>query len=414
MEKQMVSKVVLPFSPLIIIKPSPNAIFPLSLFFSLHQTSIHRSTPHQFQSLFQPKNFLSLFITIFPNKVLKMEDGKNESHLISPAAFVEGGIQEACDDSCSICLEAFCDSDPKTVTSCKHEFHLQCILEWCQRSSNCPMCWQAISLKDPSSQELLEAVEQERQVRFNPTRNSTIFHHPTLGDFELQHLPVGINGSELEDRIIQHLAAAAAMGRTHQMGRRNRVSMGHNRPQFLVFSANPNEPSGATVSVSGGSVHEQAEPVSDGTVQHLTTSGMVNGSNSQHGTSVIHSSSGLSSPPDQDGAGPSEMQAASDTWKSRFAAFSTRYKESLSKSTRGWKDKLFNKSPTISNIGSEARSDDVNAGIDNTSHMIERLDVREGNRQNHNQDDDGHHDHDSSSSSSLVERVDTAGVSGSN
>ena len=44
-----------------------------------------------------------------------MEDGKSESHLTSPAAFVEGGIQEACEDSCSICLEAFCDSDPGTV-----------------------------------------------------------------------------------------------------------------------------------------------------------------------------------------------------------------------------------------------------------------------------------------------------------
>jgi hypothetical protein len=39
-----------------------------------------------------------------------------------------------------------------------------------------------------SSQELLEAVEQERNFRFNPTRNATIFRHPTLGDFELQHV----------------------------------------------------------------------------------------------------------------------------------------------------------------------------------------------------------------------------------
>lgn len=45
-----------------------------------------------------------------------MEDTKNsEAHLTSAAAFVEGGIQEACDDACSICLEAFCDSDPSTV-----------------------------------------------------------------------------------------------------------------------------------------------------------------------------------------------------------------------------------------------------------------------------------------------------------
>ncbi|KAK9079240.1 hypothetical protein SSX86_000910 [Deinandra increscens subsp. villosa] len=339
-------------------------------------------------------------------EVAKMEDGTNKSHLTSPAAFVEGGIQEACEDSCSICLEDFSDNDPKTVTSCKHEFHIQCILEWCQRSSNCPMCWQAVSLKDPSSQELLEAVVQERRVRSNPTRSSAIFHHPTLGDFEIQNLPVGFNGSELEDRIIQHLAAAAAMGRAYHVSRRegsrNRVSM-----------------SRATMSVSDGLVQEPVDPVAEpaavgsGSVQHVTTSGMVDGSNSQHGTAVIdRSSRALSSVPDQDRAGPSEVQAASDTWKSRFSAFSTRYKESLSKSTRGWKDKLFNKSPSMLNIGSESRTEADN-GIDS---MIERLDVRENSRQNH------HHD---SSSSNLTERasdaresshnrVGTAGVSGSN
>ncbi|XP_039778425.1 uncharacterized protein LOC120645740, partial [Panicum virgatum] len=91
-------------------------------------------------------------------------------------------------DACSICLEAFCESDPSALTSCKHEFHLQCILEWCQRSSQCPMCWQPISMKDPTSQELLEAVECEKNIRTNQTRNTTIFHHPALGDFELQHV----------------------------------------------------------------------------------------------------------------------------------------------------------------------------------------------------------------------------------
>ena len=98
-------------------------------------------------------------------KAARMEE------LSSAAAFVEGGVQDACDDACSICLEAFSDSDPSAVrlpaalqpcsrrwifnllglgcallglfnkvalscfclaqvTSCKHEFHLQCILEW--------------------------------------------------------------------------------------------------------------------------------------------------------------------------------------------------------------------------------------------------------------------------------------------
>lgn len=38
------------------------------------------------------------------------------------------------------------------------------------------------------SQELLEAVVRERSFRVTPPRNATIFHHPTLGDFELQHV----------------------------------------------------------------------------------------------------------------------------------------------------------------------------------------------------------------------------------
>ncbi|CAH1429508.1 unnamed protein product [Lactuca virosa] len=306
-------------------------------------------------------------------EVLEKEESKNDSHLTSAAAFVEGGIQEACDDSCSICLEAFCDSDPGTVTGCKHEFHLQCILEWCQRSSNCPMCWQAITLKDPTSQELLEAVEQERRIRFKPARTSTIFHHPTLGDFELQHLPVGVNEGELEDRIIRHLAAAAAMGRTHHVSRRegsrNR-STGHGQPQFLVFSANPNAPSSAT---DPGGV--EGEPVgvtsASPSVPLRSTSETANISNSQQGTSVIHrSSSSQLSLPDQDQAGPSEFQTVTNSWKSRFNAISMRYKESLSKSTRELKDRLFNKSPSMSNIGSEDRREVNAAGIENLSAKV--------------------------------------------
>lgn len=54
-------------------------------------------------------------------QVLQMEEGKMpDSHLTSAAAFVEGGIQDACDDACSICLESFCDSDPSTVSKCIH------------------------------------------------------------------------------------------------------------------------------------------------------------------------------------------------------------------------------------------------------------------------------------------------------
>lgn len=46
---------------------------------------------------------------------MEESEKSEEKHLTSAAAFVEGGIQDACDDACSICLEAFHDSDPSTV-----------------------------------------------------------------------------------------------------------------------------------------------------------------------------------------------------------------------------------------------------------------------------------------------------------
>ncbi|PSS14547.1 E3 ubiquitin-protein like [Actinidia chinensis var. chinensis] len=314
-----------------------------------------------------------------------MEEGiKSENHMTSAAAFVEGGIQEACDDTCSICLEAFCESDPSTVTGCKHEFHLQCILEWCQRSSQCPMCWQSISLKDPSSQELLDAIEREKNFRINPHRNTTIFHHPTLGDFELQHLPVSATDTELEERIIQHLAAAAAMGRARRITRRDDQrsrSSTQGRPHFLVFSAHPNGPPVASVSssatqrgegestsavaVAGPTTlitveEDSAQLVPPPTSQANRVSASASGSSvlaaSHHETSSNNQRSPTqTSPTGQDRAGPSEFQSFSDSMKSRFNALSLRYKESITKSTRGWKERLFSRNTNTADLGSEVR-----------------------------------------------------------
>ncbi|GLT75764.1 hypothetical protein SLA2020_474630 [Shorea laevis] len=329
------------------------------------------------------------------------ETEKSEAHLTSAAAFVEGGIQEACDEACSICLENFCDSDPSTVTSCKHEFHLQCILEWCQRSSQCPMCWQSISLKDPTSQELLEAVERERSFRFNPSRNATIFHHPTLGDFELHNLPVGSNDAELEERIIQHLAAAAAMGRARHIarreGHRNRPSA-QARPQFLVFSAHPNSPPAASAPVQRGEGENHSTiAVSAISSPHSTVgeepSQLSSSVPSPQVDQISASASGSSvpasnqrgsdsrspsqpSPSSQDRAGPSDFQSFSETIKSRLNAVSTRYKESISKSTKGWKERLFSRNTSVADLGSEVKRE-VNAGIATVSRMMERLETRD-------------------------------------
>ncbi|THU63588.1 hypothetical protein C4D60_Mb01t17400 [Musa balbisiana] len=300
-----------------------------------------------------------------------MEDtAKMESHLSSAAAFVEGGIQDACDDACSICLEVFCESDPSTVTSCKHEFHLQCILEWCQRSSQCPMCWQSISLKDPTSQELLDGVERERNIRLNNTRTTTIFHHPALGDFELQHLPVGGSDAELEERIIQHLAAAAAMGRAHHLARRDARgrSGSHGHPQYLVFSTNSNTPSVGSLSASSATrVENESAPetVAANPSASVTTpvgeSAEVTSVTPTHASQIALLTSGTSSD------------------RCRYSISSPRYKESIVKSTRGWRERLFSRNSSVADIGSEVRRE-VNAGIATVSRMMERLDTRDSRR----------------------------------
>ncbi|KAL7202652.1 hypothetical protein ACSBR1_034175 [Camellia fascicularis] len=70
-------------------------------------------------------------------------------------------------------------------------------------------------------------------------------------------LPVDANDAELEERIIQHLAAAAAMGRAHHHiarrdGPRSRSSV-HGRPQLMVFSSHPNSPPAYVATVGGES-----------------------------------------------------------------------------------------------------------------------------------------------------------------
>ncbi|PWA84811.1 zinc finger, RING/FYVE/PHD-type [Artemisia annua] len=323
-----------------------------------------------------------------------MEEEGNK-HLISAAAFVASGTQDACDDACSICLEPFSNTDPPTVTGCKHEFHLQCILEWCQRSSQCPMCWQSISLKDSSSQELLDIIEQERSIANNPSVNSTIFHHPTFGDFELQHLPASATDSELEERIIQHLAAAAAMGRARHIarreGHRSRTSA-HSRPRYMGFSAQPSVPSPTrptssddvepTLAIGGSplvTVHEEpvrgTAPSSSAQASEHPGSPLVSTvvPARPHETPTSDRSSMQSSPSSQDRAGPSEQTSFSD-FKTRVNAISIRYKDSITKTTKTWKERIFSRNNN-NNTTDHGYKDtgEGSAGISTLSRMMNHL-----------------------------------------
>lgn len=294
--------------------------------------------------------------------------------MTSAAAFVEGGIQESCDDACSICLEEFCNSDPSTVTICRHEFHLQCVLEWCQRSSQCPMCWRPISLKDPTSQELFEAVEQERKWRVAPSRNAAIFHHNALGDFGLQQLRMAINDDDFEERILQHLAAAASMRRAHPIGRRE-------RQRIQPFAHDPSEIPMDNPSIpvtSNGDEPLQQTPRLQ-TESSSTSESTITETNDQEIYSNDRRNVANSSPKDQDRAGSSEFHSFTDTLRSRLNSVSMRYKESISKGARGWKEMLFSRSSSMSELGSDSRKD-VNPEIASVSRLMEYVEARENNR----------------------------------
>ncbi|CAN4118727.1 unnamed protein product [Withania somnifera] len=309
---------------------------------------------------------------------------KSEGHMASPAAFFEGGIQDACDDACSICLEAFCESNPSTVTSCKHEFHLQCVLE---------------------CQELFEAVEQERNFRVNAETNATLFHLPALGDFELQHLPVDIDDPELEERIFQHLAVSASIGRAHNLGLREGSRNGsstNDDPQFLVFPTHYNPSPTASVSPypSRSNSDSAATTVVDSSLP-ITSSSSESPRHVPYSSVQINQHSALSSgsvltpdpaqeicigdsrsssslTPSQERAGQSEFLSLSESWKSRFNSLSMKYKESISKNTRGWKERLFSRSSSMPDSGSARREE--NAGIAGLSNLMERLGIRENSR----------------------------------
>ncbi|MED6182467.1 E3 ubiquitin-protein ligase rhf2a [Stylosanthes scabra] len=81
----------------------------------------------------------------------------------------------------------------------------------------------------------------------------------------------------------------------------------------------------------------------------------------------------------EDVAGPSDLQSFSDSLRSKFNAMSLRYKESLSKGTRGWKERLFSRNSSVSELGSEVKRE-LNAGFASVSRLMERSETRENNR----------------------------------
>ncbi|EOY05580.1 RING-H2 group F1A, putative isoform 2 [Theobroma cacao] len=258
-----------------------------------------------------------------------------------PSSSYGGVLDDGSEDGCSICLEPFSAQDPATVTSCRHEYHLQCILEWSQRSKECPICWQSFVLKDPASQELLDTVRIERHCRSrNPSPAVLIDFHHFHDGFGAEEDASHSDDSDFDERILQHLAAAASRARYVRRRERQR-SFGLDPSQVLFFTSPEHM------------LHtQQTNPTSPDECQNLR----------QPQVDTPHRPSS------------SETFSFTESIKSKWSIASARYKESISKGTRGLKEKLLARNNSVKEL-SKGVQREMSAGIAGVAKMIERLDI---------------------------------------
>ncbi|TXG71983.1 hypothetical protein EZV62_000562 [Acer yangbiense] len=281
-----------------------------------------------------------------------------------------GADDDTADDACSICLDPFSTQDPSThvecetvrhcligiygvsdcflysdwngdrVTGCNHEYHLQCILEWAQRSKECPICWQQFVLKDPASQELLAAVGGERRPKSrNIVSPSPIAHLFLPEDFDYERALAYWDSLEREERILQHMTNARYFRRRE----RQRAS-GLDPSQVYVFTSPANDPEmPATNTCPSDFSHGLSE--GDSSTSHIQSAVDVQPSSSAPSIAV-----------------------------NRDDPFKPRYKESFSKSTRGLKEKLVARNNSVKELSREVQRE-MSAGIAGVAKMIERLDL---------------------------------------
>ncbi|XP_077219228.1 E3 ubiquitin-protein ligase RHF1A-like [Tasmannia lanceolata] len=311
-----------------------------------------------------------------------------EIPVISPAEAAVS-VEDSCDDCCSICLEPFSAEDPAAVTNCKHEYHLQCILDWSQRSKECPICWQLLVLKDPVSQELLLAVGMERNSQSrHRSSNASTFPRIPLEDFEFHNVPSYTDDSDFDEHIRQHLAAAA-MGRAHHFRRERHRSSGLARSQFLVFATPSNDPDAqqTPIVVPVESNDSGNFPLPEGNSPTSTVSLAVDVqpqasvplprgpgiADVRHGPSSPRIHAGQTPPGSPRRSRQPELLQLSETLKSRWSAASSRYKEMISKSTKGFKEKLLARNKPVKELSKEVQRE-VTASFAGFARMMERLD----------------------------------------
>ncbi|XP_023549293.1 E3 ubiquitin-protein ligase RHF1A isoform X1 [Cucurbita pepo subsp. pepo] len=273
------------------------------------------------------------------------------------------------DDACCICLDPFTSHDPPSITSCKHEYHLQCILDWSQRSNECPICCQLLVLRDPVGQELLAAIASEKLLKSRSLSSvastSLRFHE----NFDVDHDSSHSDDSDFDDLIMQHLAAAASRARyVHRRERQRHFGLGPSQgasacPEEVPVLICPLSPrfQDATLSSPNSDSPSPGSPLSSGgrTGISKVTPRVLLTETSSGSQQKTNQSEGLSFP---------------DSIKSKWSATSAKYKESIWRSTQGIKEKLLARNSSVKELSRGVKRE-VSAGIAGVARMIDRLDL---------------------------------------
>ncbi|CAK9173656.1 unnamed protein product [Ilex paraguariensis] len=309
-----------------------------------------------------------------------VSSSENLAILHTPSSSGVAVADDSFEDACSICLEPFSSDDPASVTSCKHEYHLQCILEWSQRSKECPICWQILGMKDAASQELLAAVENERTLRSRRTV------HPIDEDHDINQEAPYMDDSDFEEQIMWHFAAAASRSRyINRRGRQRSSGIGSSQvlpaapiadvPNVQQMYTSPEERQNpghgflAVDSPACSTPHTTIDQYPPSVVPPV-----MNTVSNSAGNSDSPAQASKPTADSQPRRSSSDFLTLSESIKSRLSTASARYKESISKSTRGFKEKLLARNNSVKELSKGVRRE-MSAGITEVARMIERIDI---------------------------------------
>ncbi|CAJ1941284.1 unnamed protein product [Sphenostylis stenocarpa] len=297
------------------------------------------------------------------------------SHISTQSS--SAALDDNSEDACSICLEPFSTHDPAAMKLvCDEVLGLE---DWSQRSKECPICWQLLVLKDNASQELLNAVEAEKHLS-SRTVHSHAFtnYHSFLERLNNDH--DDLDESNFDEQLVQHVVAASSRAR-FICRRETQRSSGAGPSEVIAFNS-PKHASGMqpalTTSPSGGSsptpgvpfaAHNQLPTSAFSSIGMVTTNTSENDMPSK--PRVIYSQP---SPESARRLKTSEMFSIPESVKSKLSAASARCKESISKNTRGFKEKLIARNASVKEL-SKGVQREMKAGMAGVGRMFERLDL---------------------------------------